>query len=58
MCGKFTQSASWQEVHAFSQPLVEKAPADEVVTSTPMRFAKVMRLNADDARELAPMRWS
>lgn len=57
MCGKFTQLASWQEVHAFSQPLVEKVPADEVVTSTPMRFAKVMRLNADGACELAPMRW-
>ncbi|ODT30519.1 MAG: hypothetical protein ABS54_02335 [Hyphomicrobium sp. SCN 65-11] len=49
--------APWQEVHAFSQPLVEKAPADVVVTSTPMRFANVMRLNAGGAREHAPMRW-
>lgn len=57
MCGKFTQMSSWQEVHAFSQPLVVKKPADEAVVSTPMRFANVMRLNATGARELVPMRW-
>ena len=57
MCGKFTQLSSWQEVHAFSQPLVIKGCADEVVVSTPMRFANIMRLSAAGARELAPMRW-
>lgn len=57
MCGKFTQLSSWQEVHAFSQPLVMKGRADEVVVSTPMRFANIIRLNAAGARELAPMRW-
>ena len=56
MCGKFTQLASWQEVHAFSQPLVV-GTAVEAVVSTPMRFAKIMRLNAASERELAPMRW-
>lgn len=58
MCGKFTQLYSWQDVHAFSQPIgVVKEGADEVVVSTPMRFANVMRLNAEGQRELVPMRW-
>jgi putative SOS response-associated peptidase YedK len=56
MCGKFTQMASWQEVHAFSQPFVSK-PGDEEVVFTPMRFPKIMRLNAEGQRELVPMRW-
>ena len=68
MCGKFTQYASWSEVHAFSQPLVVK---DEVVVSTPMRFANIMRLRTEERgaargeshspaqgqREMVPMRW-
>jgi hypothetical protein len=33
---KFTQHSSWQQVNAFSQPLVVKA-TDELVVSTPMR---------------------
>ncbi len=57
MCGKFTQMSSWQEVHAFSQPLVMAPDVDEVVTITPMRFANVMRLNARGERELVTMRW-
>lgn len=57
MCGKFTQLSSWQEVHAFSQPLVVKDGAEGVIVSTPMRFANIMRLNASGARELVPMRW-
>ena len=57
MCGKFTQFASWQEVHAFSQPLVLKKDSDEVVISTPMRTANIMRLNAASEREMVPMRW-
>ena len=54
MCGKFTQMRSWREVNAFSQPLVVK---DEVVVSTPMRLANIMRLNAQGEREMVPMRW-
>jgi putative SOS response-associated peptidase YedK len=54
MCGKFTQMASWREVHAFSQPLLEN---DNVVVSTPMRFANIIRLNAAGEREVVPMRW-
>ncbi len=57
MCGKFTQMSSWQQVHAFSQPLVVKQPADQAVVSTPMRFANIMRLDAHGERELVPMRW-
>jgi len=57
MCGKFTQMASWQEVHAFSQPLVMKAEGDQAVVSTPMRMARIMRLDAQGQRELVPMRW-
>ena len=58
MCGKFTQMASWQEVHAFSRPLVLTGGAAEVVVATPMRFANIMRLNASGERELVSMRWS
>jgi len=48
--------SSWQEVYAFSQPLVVKAD-DQAVVSTPMRTANIMRLNAAGERELVPMRW-
>lgn len=59
MCGKFTQMYTWQEAHAFSQPLtVEPEPdAAAVVIATPMRFAKIMRLDAQGRRELVDMRW-
>lgn len=43
MCGKFTQMYSWQDVHAFSKPLGDIRASDEVVISTPMRMAKIMR---------------
>lgn len=57
MCGKFTQMASWQEVVAFSQPLVALPEGEPVTVSTPMRLAKVMRLGEDGQRELTAMRW-
>jgi putative SOS response-associated peptidase YedK len=57
MCGKFTQMSSWQEVHAFSHPLAVKQPADQAVVSTPMRFANIMRLDAQGERVLVAMRW-
>jgi len=56
MCGKFTQMSSWSELHAFSQPLTID-PTDSVVTSTPMRFAHIMRLGTDGQREMVAMRW-
>jgi len=50
--------ASWREVHAFSQPLtVSTAQPSELVVSTPMRFAQIMRLNGNGERELVSMRW-
>ena len=58
MCGKFTQLSSWQEVHAFSQPLVMKGCADEVVVSTPMRFANIMRLNAAGVSAMGVVTWA
>lgn len=57
MCGKFTQMSTWQEVHAFSQPLVLTGAPDEIVVSTPMRFANIMRLHKAGNRELVSMRW-
>lgn len=57
MCGKFSQMSSWQEVHAFSQPLVIQRPADDIVVATPMRFASIMRLSAQGEREMVTMRW-
>jgi putative SOS response-associated peptidase YedK len=58
MCGKFTQLYSWQDVHAFSQPIGTVVAADEeLVVSTPMRTAQIMRLNAAGDRELVEMRW-
>ncbi len=50
MCGKFTQIASWYEVHAFSQPLTVSG-TEAVIVSTPMRFANIMRLNSSAERE-------
>lgn len=57
MCGKFTQMASWREVQAFSQPLVIPEVIDEIVVSTPMRFANIIRLSEVGEREVVPMRW-
>lgn len=56
MCGKFTQMATWSEVVAFSQPLRGETPA-QVVVSTPMRMARVIRLGESGARENVAMRW-
>lgn len=61
MCGKFTQMSTWREVHAFSQPLLMPAAADTppeaLLVATPMRFANVMRLDANGRREMVAMRW-
>jgi putative SOS response-associated peptidase YedK len=57
MCGKFTQMASWRDVHAFSQPLVSTGAPDEITVSTSMRFANIIRLNAGGEREVVSMRW-
>lgn len=51
MCGKFTQMASWRDVHAFSQSLAITEVPDEIVVSTPMRFANIIRLNEAGERK-------
>ena len=55
MCGKFTQMMSWGELVSLSE--LTTAPASAVETVTPMRFATIIRLNADGKREAARMRW-
>jgi putative SOS response-associated peptidase YedK len=57
MCGKFTQLSTWAEVHAFSQPLTASPDGTPAVISTPMRFANILRLDAEGKRELVAMRW-
>jgi putative SOS response-associated peptidase YedK len=57
MCGKFTQMATWEEVVAFSRPLVAIPEGAPVTVSTPMRLATVMRLGEDGGREFVSMRW-
>ena len=66
MCGKFTQMASWAEVHAFSTPLdggdgVEsdhrQGANDREETFTPMRDARVIRLTEAGKPEFVSMRW-
>jgi putative SOS response-associated peptidase YedK len=57
MCGKFTQMASWREVVAFSAPLAAVPEDAALEFATPMRFADVLRLDAEGRREIVPMRW-
>ena len=55
MCGKFTQMMSWGELVSLAELI--GAPASATETVTPMRFAAVIRLNAEGRRETARMRW-
>ena len=56
MCGKFTQMASWREVHAFSNLFAARVD-DEVRTYTPMRAVPVVHLDAGGERIITPMIW-
>lgn len=55
MCGKFTQMASWEGVHTFSETLTATdGPAETV---TPMRFASIVCLDESGNRQVKKMRW-
>ena len=55
MCGKFTQMMSWGELVTLAELI--GAPPSAMATVTPMRFATVIRLDAQGRREAARMRW-
>lgn len=72
MCGKFTQDASWTELHALMRALdpeeIRKAAErrasgdggeadDRVDVATPMRMARIIALDEDGERQLVLMRW-
>ncbi len=46
---------SWRDVHDYSDFLAANTGPAE--TATPMRFAHIVRLNGQGARETVPMRW-
>jgi len=62
MCGKFTQMATWRQVHDWSRiARAEDLPkgngeADEELV-TPMRFAGVLHLDAMGRRVVTSMKW-
>lgn len=64
MCGRFSQFYTWEEIHAFSQPLTLKAPAPGTLTNlqphyniAPTEQVDVVVLREDGEVELRRMRW-
>ena len=60
MCGRFTQMFTWAEVHAFSQPLTNSPPADNLqprYNVAPTQDVLVVRLNAEGRRESVRLKW-
>jgi putative SOS response-associated peptidase YedK len=56
MCGKFTQLVRWEDAAEFAH-LLAMADEEPVVFATPMRNARIMRMDESGRRELVPMRW-
>ncbi|MGD0864343.1 MAG: SOS response-associated peptidase [Rhizomicrobium sp.] len=56
MCGKFTQMMSWRELHELSD-FLRAGSAGGIETATPMRMARVIRLDREGKRENVAMRW-
>lgn len=58
MCGKFTQLVAWEDAFVFFSRLAEPTPDEApVVFATPMRSARIIRLDEAGKRESVPMRW-
>jgi putative SOS response-associated peptidase YedK len=55
MCGKFTQMMRWGACVELADLIGHSGGASETVT--PMRFATIIRLNAQGRREAARLRW-
>jgi putative SOS response-associated peptidase YedK len=56
VCGKFTQLVRWEDAAEFLQ-LLAMSEGEPTVFATPMRNAKIMRLDESGQRELVPMKW-
>jgi len=60
MCGRFSQYYTWQEVHAFSQPLALVGPASNLqphYNISPTQQAGVLLLGDDGVLHYEQMRW-
>jgi len=57
MPGKITQLTAWKDMSAFQEPLAPLTEGAPNLVSTPMRSARVIRLDEDGRRELIQMRW-
>ncbi len=58
MCGKFTQLLAWEDAFIFFSQLAEPTPDEApVVFATPMRSARIIRLDEAGKRESVQMRW-
>ncbi len=57
MCGKFTQLVLWESGLEFSGTLAVMPDDAPVVFATPMRTARIVRLDESGRRELVKMRW-
>ena len=56
MCGKFTQMASWKQVHEYANLFGAKVN-DEVKTYTPQMAIPVVHLDRNGDRVISPMVW-